>query len=216
MKNLLFFIAIASIISCKNENPSPPLPASEKLNHMPLTVGSYWVYEHFAVDTTNGINASTGRKDSIVIYSDTLINNKKYVVRMGIAPFLGINNWGLIDILRDSLGYLVDESGVVLFAENNFVDTFNVWSLVLGNNDTLANIFYNMEHYLDDIQTPSGIYTGGLNYKGTVTQYNANGPFTKYFQNIYVKDVGKVLETTFFLGQTQSWIEKRLSHYSIQ
>jgi hypothetical protein len=216
MRNLLWFVSIAALFSCKNENQPPTPPAPETLKHVPLTLGSFWVYEHFAVDTANGINASTGVKDSIVIHSDTIINGKNYVVRKGIAPFQGVNTWGLIDIVRDSSGYLVNDKGVVLFAENNYIDTFNVWSVVVGNNDTLADIFYTMEVYLDDVKTPSGIYPGGLNYKGTVIQYTASGSFTRYLQNVYVTGIGKILETNFFAGPSQNWVEIRLSKYFIK
>jgi hypothetical protein len=112
MRNLLWFVSIAALFSCKNENQPPTPPAPETLKHVPLTLGSFWVYEHFAVDTANGINASTGVKDSIVIHSDTIINGKNYVVRKGIAPFQGVNTWGLIDIVRDSSGYLVNDKGL--------------------------------------------------------------------------------------------------------
>lgn len=216
MRKVFYLLFVLSIFSCKKDNSLKINPSPEMLKDVPLTIGSYWVYEYYNVDTVTGMNQNLNMKDSIVIVSDTVLNGKKYVVRMGNVPFSGMNTWGIIDIVRDSSGYLVNAQGTVLFAENNFIDTFNVYSFVAGNNDTLAEVFYTMELHPDPIITPSGTYLGGLNYRGTVFQNTNNIPSTKYLHNIYVKNIGKVFETTFFLGISNSWVEKRLSNYFIQ
>ncbi len=216
MRILLFIAVVVTILSCKKENPTNNNPNEIKLEHLPLSVGNYWVYEHYLVDTIRDINERTGSvKDSIVIVGDTIINSKKYFVRKGISPFNGLSSWGLLDIVRDSSGYLVDVNGNVLFAENNFIDTFNLWSFVIYN-DTIADVYYNMENYYGNISTPSGNYNSGLNYKETVILFIQDSTYIRYNKNIYVKDIGKVLETYFFISPTPSWYEKRLSHYYVK
>jgi hypothetical protein len=78
---------------------------------------------------------------------------------------------GILDILRDSAGYIVNSTGV-----------FNV-----------------------------------LNYKGTVvTTRDLPGISNpRYINNLYASEVGKVLETYFFLNSPRV-SEKRLVRYHIQ
>ncbi len=216
MKKLLYFATIIALISCKKDESTSQNNNQAQLYHVPLAIGNYWVYENFNVNPDMGTVQNSGLKDSIVIQRDILIKGNTYFVRMGIIQYTGNNSWGLVDLVRDSSGYLVNEKGTVLFAENDFVNTFNSWSLVVGNNDTIADIFYTMEPYLDVIHTASGDYNGGLNYKGTVIQYISDSSFTKYFNNVYAEDIGKIFETSFFAGTTNNWIEKRLSNYLIQ
>jgi len=218
MKRYFFILLVLVLISCKKENNDVgTYPSTLKLEHMPLAVGNYWVYEYYYVDTALGIDKKLSSRDSIVVTNDTVINGKVYFVRRGATYTTVASNFLLKDIVRDSSGFLVNEKGVILFAENNFVDTFNTWYFVLGANDTVAKIFYNMEMYLGQTLTPSGNYLDGLNCKETVIQYVQDSSFTKYNKNLYVKNVGMVLKSYFFAGpQVTDWIELRLAKYHIQ
>ena len=70
---------------------------------MPLSTGSYWVYDVYIVDST-GNETKTDYSDSIIITKDTLIREYNYAVFEGIRyPTLG---WRTLMILRDSSGYL--------------------------------------------------------------------------------------------------------------
>lgn len=70
MKNTIFFgfLMTLVILSSKKDNPAQP----ELLNYTPLSIGNYWVYETFKVDT-NGNEELLNNYDSLVINRDTII-----------------------------------------------------------------------------------------------------------------------------------------------
>ena len=106
------------IVSCENtpSNPGiddPVLPPDA--GYFPLTIGSSWVYQHVNIDQL-GQETFRDETDSVVVSKDTLINGKLYYVFEGNNyPFNG-GNWGIVDILRDSMGYIVNQHGEIKLA----------------------------------------------------------------------------------------------------
>jgi len=222
MKKLLFIILTIIIISscCKDE---PLIPT---LTHAPLKIGYSWVYQEYLVDSA-GIETATNRFDSIVVTKDTVINDNKYFVLEGTNyPF--ISGWGIVNILRDSLGYMVDEKGNVHFAQYIKSDKYNSYELInshqdsSGNtvNDTLYTSYDKMERYNNTISVPAGSFDNVLNFNHYVTLYKTITDGEKYFfsdNNLYVKGVGNVLRTYRFSSEAHiKRHEKRLLRYHLE
>lgn len=212
---VVFFLA-AALISCKKEKTDPidNNPETDQTDYFPLSIGNYWIYQHFEIDS---LNHETEKQvfDSIAITADTIYRNNKYYVLEGTNyPFNG-GQWGFIEMLRDSSGYIVNQNGIIKFTDDNFVDTL-AFKTEVHNGDTLYTLFYKMEKPSDNIEVPLGSFNV-LNYRGTLNSsmeiQGSQNP--RYLNTFYADSVGKILETYFFLHSPLT-NEKRLVRYHIE
>ena len=83
------------------------------MNYTPLSIGNYWVYEGYKIDT-NGIEEPLNNHDSLVIKRDTIINGHSYFVLEGnkISSI-----WKIKGIFRDSAEYAVNSDGKKFFQQ---------------------------------------------------------------------------------------------------
>ena len=159
---------IASFASCNKEHSNPKLDPVDKTNYFPLEIGNYWIYEHYDIDSS-GIETERNRTDNVILSRDTIINGNQYFILEGTNYPFDDGNWGIVDILRDSSGYLVNEKGQIEFSADNFADTLNSKPGVF-NNDTLYTLTYQMEKVSDPVTVPAGEFEV-LNFKGPLTTY---------------------------------------------
>lgn len=209
-KYFVLVIVIAFITSCQKDDYQEEL----RINYTPLEIGNYWIYENYIVDSI-GNETETSTIDSVVITRDTIINNMKYFVLEGTNyPF--IRERQIINILKDSLGYLVNSKGRILFAENNFIDTLYKRVELSDVNDTIFTCTYKMEKPIYSVTVPAGTFEV-LNFKGTLFTYinlqEIQNP--KYMNTYYADNVGKISETYLYLNSPMT-IERRLLKYYIQ
>jgi hypothetical protein len=200
----------ALLVSCReNETPTPDDPGIV-YDYMPMKAGNYWVYNHYRIDTS-GNATDEGITDSIVITDDTLINGKRYFVFEGTNNYNGMG-WGLIDCLRDSSGYIVNAQGIIKFSATNFTDTLYTRTMVYQG-DTLYTLSFRMEKPDTTITVPAGVF-GVLNYRGTLKTPWSKPliPNPRFVNHYYADNVGKVLETYFFLN-SPNYYEMRLIRY---
>lgn len=214
MKNLPYIgLLIALIPSCKNNEPINPTDYSQKSDYLPLEIGNYWVYRHFEIDE-QGNETEMSEIDSVVISRDTIINNSRYYVLEGTNYPINEGRWGIIDILRDSSDYLVNEIGTIEFAKNNFSDILASKIEVL-NGDTLYSLSYKMEKSVSPIAVPAGTFNV-LNFQGTLITnqnlFNTENP--RFINNYYAEKVGKIIETYFFINSPVIH-EKKLIRYNV-
>ena len=214
----LFLLGMITLLiaSCENSpsNPGiddPVLPPDA--GYFPLTIGSSWVYQHLTIDP-DGIEKLREETDSIVISKDTLIHDRLYYVFEGTNyPFNG-GDWGIVDILRDSMGYIVNQHGDIKLAFENFTDTLHV-KKEIHQDQLLYTLSFKME--LEDFQigVPAGSFQV-INYKGTLISALENEavPNPRYLNNYYASGVGNVLKTYYYLSSPNA-IEKRLVRYHI-
>jgi hypothetical protein len=162
---LFIFFATA----CEKEptfNDSPSRPKSRgSIGHFPLKTGNWWAYNYHTV-SSNGTVVQKGI-DTIYIAKDTIINAKKYFNRTGRMFGQPFN-----DYLRDSLHYLVNHHGTILYSATNFKDTLFMQQQGPGNYQ------YSMMAHKDTlIQAEAGTY------KASAYTHNFTGPdynFTCY------------------------------------
>jgi hypothetical protein len=211
-KFIALIMALAFFSSCKKEEDT-----IAKVSYLPLKVGNYWIYQEFMIDTS-GNETANSIIDSVIINRDTIINRKKYFVLEGNYPYRNRYQRGIIDNLRDSLGYIVNQNGTVRFAENDFTDTiaYSAAINIYDTNDTLYVLTFQMERINNHITVPVGTFEV-LNYKGTVvTSMNIPGiKYPRYLSNYYAKGIGKILNTYFYI-QSPNIYEKRLIRYYVK
>ena len=211
---LLFVVAMVAMACQKDELPvEPGNPTEPEVNYYPLTIGSYWNYKHFEVDT-NGIETELNFTDSVIITKDTIINGNTYKV------FEGSNNpltdWGILNIVRDSSNYIVDIDGVIIFSPDNYTDTLRQGVFYKLTNDTVYTYFSMMEDNGQVVNLPAGTFEV-LNYKTTyIFPDKISFPqlYRRENDTFYAPNVGKVVSSYFYASQTDV-IEKRLTSYYI-
>lgn len=218
MRNLfLLALILGLLVSCEKEADSTFIDDDSPISrtgYLPLEIGNYWIYQHVNIDASN--NEAPGNYiDSMVVERDTFIRENQYFVIEGTNhPFNG-GQWGIIDILRDSLGYIVTHEGNIRFATDNFSDTLARKTEVI-NGDTMYILSYQMDQWDHSVSVPVGTFDV-LNFKGTVFSYKdlsgIDNP--RYLNNFYAKGVGKVLQTYFYLSSPKI-SEKRLIRYHLK
>lgn len=221
MKKGLFIIAtILFISSCCKDDPIIIIP---KIHHMPMEIGNYWVYQHYNIDSS-GVETPLSIYDSIVITKDTIIRDNKYFIfEKTQKSYTG--TIGTIRILRDSLGYLIDDKGKILLADKNFKDTLayseniNTYTDSTGAiiSDTLYTLYYKMYKYSNIINVPAGSFDDILNYRGHLNVFNSPiGKHQVFMNNYYSKDIGAITKTYVYLSSAyKEKFEKRLTRYNI-
>jgi hypothetical protein len=213
MKRLsLVVVAMIFLAACdKNDEPDPQI----RLNYQPLSLGSYWVYENFSIHPDGSENPMS-RIDSVAITRDTIIRGEKYFVFEAINTASEQSQWSILRIVRDSLSYLVNEKGAILFAENHFNEILYEHFEVSYNTDTVAELYYQMKVDPSNYTVPAGSFDV-LNYQGEVISYmvpDPEQPALYYLNNLYARDVGRVLRTGIWLTSGALW-EQRLVRYYI-
>ena len=140
-------------VSCKKEEKgTDQTPITKASDYFPMSVGNYWVYEMFEIDT-NGNEVNMGWLDSIYVSEKEVIRGETYYL-------FESGNRGpggcFTTSVRDSSGYLVNWEGTILFAPDDFSDTLAVDVEMLSETDTLYVGYSKMEKVPDRISLKAG------------------------------------------------------------
>jgi len=214
----IFVLGIVSILlnSCHKENETPLSDDNEiKYSvYLPMSIGNYWVYKLFELDTS-GNEYQTSTFDSIIISKDTLINGNKFF-RFDYFRYNSKNAFPIDTIYcRDSLKNLINSKGQLLFSEDNYSDTL-LRKIEIIQGDTLYTMTCKMERLNKEYSVPTGNYNDLLNFKGTVTvnsKYCTNKN-PRYTNKYYAKDVGEIFHSQICIC-CDGFLEKRLVRYKI-
>lgn len=205
---LLILVAFVMLIaSCKKENDdSQPFSETIYSSYLPLKIGNYWVYEWFNTDTNN-ITEPMNKFDSIYISMDTLIHYNTFYKMEGTM----LGSMSYVQFVRDSLHYLVNSAGTVLFSSEDFTN-------ILYVQDTVADLFYStckMEDKDVEINVAAGNFFT-YDYRQTIHHLDNNYHWgERANHNRYAKDVGRVLFTNFYYS-SPNYMEARLIKYSVE
>ncbi|MDQ3048848.1 MAG: hypothetical protein M3R27_14955 [Bacteroidota bacterium] len=205
---LAFFCVLFVFHSCKKKNDPDdcPTPAVSPITSsgMPMSVGSYWVYESTTVDT-NGVNSPmSGSNDSCYFSGDTIINGNLF--------FIYISNYGAWETYRrDSLGYIVDQKGDIHYSATNFTDTLHT--------ESVPGFFY-ISYLMADPGAPVNVPAGSFackDFLGTAILYPSTYPWDnpRYLHNYYSPGIGLVKDVRFYYSNPSSE-ERRLLRYHIE
>lgn len=206
------------VISCKKEDDSVSKISSKTSSYYPLTVGSYWIYGHYDIDTL-GNETALPEFDSVTISGILNIRGHAYHVFTGTEyPYGPTNTMRDLRAVRDSSGYIVDTNGRILFSDRDFSDSLHVNYEVISNNDTLHTDVFQMRSVSTPVSVPAGTFSQVLNYHGSHRMYLITlPPFVpnpRDYSFYYAKGVGKILNTYFWAKQA-GYSERRLLRYRV-
>lgn len=219
MKNkflyLFFGVFIFLVFACKKESviktDDTKVPEVSYPTYMQLETGNYWVYERFNIDT-NGQATALGIFDSCYVEKDTTINGKIY--HKYVKPYFSTSLM-IISFVRDSLHYIVNHEGGIIFSSEDFTTVFGSNYYLVGS-DTMYYVIKQMADKSFQVSTPAGEYITS-NARQTYIMYpgwdNHGNP--RYMHTRYAKDIGVVIETLPFFSNNPNYTEKRLVRYSV-
>lgn len=204
MRNLILLaIATVAVVSCTNETIEP------KPNYIPMKVGNYWIYENYQINE-DGSEINLQKIDSVIISRDTIINGNKFFMFEGTS-YPDHHRWQILQIVRDSSGYLLRSDGRVIFSDNNFTDILHLGYYIVGN-DTISSYTYKMVKQLEPLTLGIGTFNV-LNCMLIVNSENYPG-YPKEFPYFYAANIGRVLLTWGFSTSPTKY-EQRLIRYNI-
>lgn len=212
MKQLFFFSFIYLLIySCSKDVAIPKKGNTTPVSNasfVPLTVGSFWVYNYYYVDTLG--NETFDNTDTVRIIQDSIINGKTYAMFEGLYYVYNSNNTNYY-FRRDSLSYLVNENGGIYFSSTNFTDTLQTYLSPNGFHG-----FSKMNHKDSIINVPAGSFK---TYDLEITSYmpaSYSGPIKspRYFGTFYSKGIGIIKNRTAY-SQSPNYIDSKLVSYYI-
>ena len=220
MKNTTKFLFISLLIvimySCKKDNDTEHTsPTSFMIypNYSSLKVGNYWIYQEFDIDT-NGIATPKNIFDSCYVEKDTILNGKTYKKIVKPKPY-STTQYGF-SLERDSLHYIVNSVGQILFSSRDFSSIINIRYNMATSTDTLCQIIRQMVDKNLSITTPAGTFTTSdaketfFMFPNFIQWGNHRTKHTRYSENI-----GVVVETLPFYLSDPNYVERRLLRYHL-
>jgi len=197
----------------KEESPDPPVPVTYP-NFSQLSTGNYWVYERFSIDPS-GNETALGIYDSCYIEKDTIINDLSYY------KFIRSSNFGSFfdyRFVRDSLHYLVNHEGQILFSSQNFTDTFYYgYEIVPNSTDTIYKKVVKMAGKDFTVNTPAGSFQtyklrNTINFYPNWTTINA----TRHYDKHFTENIGIVQERLPSHVNNPNILKRRLIRYHVE
>lgn len=214
-KAFIYLLAGTSllVVSCEKhteeEYPSPVVATVAE--YAQLKVGNYWIYELYTVDSS-GNETPTGQFDSCYVEKDTIINNLTYTKY--VTPYL---SWpSTISIYqRDSSGYLVDNTGLIYLAPNDFSSILED-SYIYAGVDTVAHLVKQMKDKNLSVTVPAGTYST-INCQTMYEMYppyNSAGTF-RPLNYRYASGVGIVWDRKVFFASLPGYTDRKLVRFHL-
>jgi len=209
-------IAFCLITGCKKKNPgnttnnyySVTSPEVQEKISLPITKGSYWVYNVDVVEVAT-CNKTFIEHDSLVAEKDSVINGKKYVVikkyvTQGTASFQSmIPQEG---IYRDSSGFNINPYGT-FFNQGDFEST--TINTIPG-----GSFEFQLKHSTT-LYTSYCSYANTVNYLGKFVPLNLSYSNQRYLNNYFSNGIGLVQSTMFYINDQNHFYENNLIRYKI-
>jgi hypothetical protein len=221
---IVYAVAITAtlgVFSCKKNNTThvTPPPVDSPIvypDYMALKPGNYWIYQDYRLDSITGTAHALGTFDSSYVEKDTVISGKtyhKYMDRMAMIGSVVYNTY----FFRDSLSYVVNETGYIMFSSSDFTDTFAVrYSYPdLSHPDTLKVI--EMMGFQNATTTVNAgtFMTSSYRQMWFLPPSLPYGPMREYDYTC-AKGIGMIRKTTGFYISTPDMYERRLERYHVQ
>ncbi|WP_299111786.1 hypothetical protein [uncultured Winogradskyella sp.] len=212
MKRIVYLCFFAILLSsCATDNDDN-LQNSDS-NFYALTVGNEWVYKNYKYNPETQNYDDTGVVDSVRIIGTETINDNTYYKfrRLTTGNEEGITlcnpNGEHFELLRDSLGYLIYDGGMIKYANNDFAErtlSEQDWGTVYDQLIALDN----------EITIEAGTFDS------TYTQRYAmltNGEQANGLDHFYYADgFGLIYDTSSLVAEDIPRIVRRLDSYVIE
>jgi len=118
------------------------------ISYIPLAVGNFWVYDEYLYNFDNYTSIVLSASDTMKVIGTRIIQNNEYFVIENNRPsFHEIKDtlfW------RDSIGYIVDQKGKIIFTSIDFDNTFSCYGSIFGEDgsfDTKSTIKDSLFNY---------------------------------------------------------------------
>lgn len=195
MKKILALTTLSLIVlSCKKDKLAPLPQPSNSYTHV-NTVGSYWVYDWYDVDSTGNETLNPSYKDTLRIVGDTIINGEVFQHYKG-KQFGNPQGY----FTRDSSGYVISPNGSIVYSYmgapkelNTYSDGYMNHTSFLGTRQTINTAFGMKEAFTTYLEV--SMVNG--------TPVNTCGDFSVRFYNYYVSGLGCVGTETAYISQLQ-------------
>ena len=212
-KSLLTVCLLLTLFACSKEEDENS-PAQKLERHFPLTVGNTWIYENFRVDTL-GNEKRLKFIDTVTISDEIILNGKTHFVFTG-NHYPYHPSKGVLRVVKDSSGYIVDTSGRIIFSSIDFSDSLRLFIDSIGYGGNLHTDVYRMMKAPSPVSVPAGVFNDVLIYHGLhYTERPYPGvPNPKSFDSFYARGVGLVKNTEIMGSQSENY-ERRLIAYFI-
>ena len=170
---------------------------------------------HYLIDE-NGMEDTINLIDSIVINRDTILNNQRYFILEGVDHIAHGNTWQIIELLRDSSSYLVNEKGDILMSSSEFGSVLNTFVVHEPDGDKLLQIDYQMIDHPDPVELVLGEFDV-INYQGRLESFKDQPGIEnpRYIDKFFAEGLGPVLETYYYYSNPNKF-ERRLINYNIE
>lgn len=209
----LMALCLFSCRRSKKDTTETPAPLIYQ-NYVSLKEGNYWIYERYQLDT-GGMTTPTGIYDSLYVGKDTSIRGNIYHRYMWTYES---NTAYEPQYLRDSLHYVVDHKGEIIFSSLDFTNEFERFHYIqpLIAPDTIALVKHHMGDKDFIMATPAGVFKTSAFRK----DYHMFPPLDKYgkvrsFVYRYAENVGLVSEILPWFVYHPLMVERRLVRYHI-
>lgn len=218
MKLLISAVLVSAFMfqSCKKDNDEAPAPQildpAAYPDYSCLRTGNYWIYQQYAIDSAGNATA-TNVIDSVFVEKDTLIQGVVYYKVVSPSPY-GI--YPGFSYLRDSLHYIVNSHGQLLFSSQDFTNHLEDDYTITNLTDTVCRMIKMMADADAAVAVPAGTFITS-DARETYLMYPAysmNGNI-RYKHNRYAENVGLVVQTLPFFVGLPTQIERRLIRYHV-
>jgi hypothetical protein len=207
-KLLSLSILLIFIFSCKKEIVTPSCESPITGSYIPMSVGSYWIYQWYEIDSLGTEELLEGKTDTVTIVKDTFIQTSIYKKIKEVNSYILPGN--VIKFRRDSLGFLVNPRNDIYFSSSNFTDTLRI------DSNTNFKAIFKMEIPSAPIETTAGVFEC-LNFQGEITPFLPVDWSTQLINTYYSRGVGKIQENTFYFSSAaENQFQRRLIEYHIE
>lgn len=212
MKRIIYVCFFTLLLSaCAADNDYNLQTTSS--NFYALTVGNEWVYKNYKYNPDTQNYDDTGVIDSVSIIGTETINNNTYYKfrRLTTGNEEGItlcnSNGEHFELLRDSLGYLIYDSGIIKYANNDFTER-------TLSEQNWGTIYEQLIAFDNEITIESGTFesTYTQRYSITIDGEQANGLDHFY----YADGFGLIYDTSSYVTEEIPTIKRRLDSYSFE
>lgn len=216
MKRIILSLSVfALFFSCTNDDDNSVGSTGNsqaEAGFYALTVGSSWVYKNYVYNANTQEYDYSGVIDSVKITGVEIVNNKTYF--KFTTKTSGNDNNNLIlnpngtstELLRDSLGYLVWETGKIKFANNDFSER-------IINEYTWGTTYETLQAGINDFTVEAGTFSC-INSE-RYAKSNPDETLLPALDKVYYSDgVGLIYETISFVSSNIPAAQKHLDTYS--
>lgn len=220
MKNstlsILLIVFTIIIFSCKKEFVSEQTVKEQETVNYPnfskFNAGSYWVYQQYVIDTL-GNETPTNNYDSCYAEADTIINGLTHHVINKPNPSSS-SLPRIRNLTRDSLHYIVELGGEIVFSSEDFQTIFKSNYNVSGI-DTIYQVIKRMANKNITVNTPFGTFVTSDYIQEYYYLLYPTHDNPRVMHKRYAENVGVVIETIPFFSSNPNYTERRLIRYHL-